>query len=259
MALFLELYLGHLLGDFLLQPGRLVVAKRDGIPGLLLHTLVIGGASLAVVAGTVRTDWGPVLFVTGLHLVIERITIVTYLGTRTRGLFTFLLDQALHVLSIAFIVFATGRWSTGASAAVFGIPVSVVGLAELCGLVTVSLFGSILVFETANAVLAESKGRILRLDAARLYGMAERGLAFAAAFINPFLGAAPFLPRLVWAATRRGTDRRRDIVEAAAGAVLCAAAYGCVIAVAYLVHGSADSIRLGAAMLVASLGLASLF
>jgi hypothetical protein len=29
VGLFLDLYIGHLLGDFLFQPGKLVAAKRD--------------------------------------------------------------------------------------------------------------------------------------------------------------------------------------------------------------------------------------
>src|SRR5450759_2682956 len=57
MALFLDLLLGHMLGDFLLQPGKLVAAKRDGWRGLLLHTFVVGFATTMAALGTLSRDW----------------------------------------------------------------------------------------------------------------------------------------------------------------------------------------------------------
>jgi len=251
MALFLELYLGHVLGDFLLQPGRLVIAKRDGIPGLMLHTLIVGISTLAVLVGSLNVDWAPAVLVTGLHLVIERITITTYLRTPTRGLFTFLMDQAMHALSIALVVWVAGRSALTATATVFGFTVSIVTLAGICALATVTLFGSILVFETVNAVLGEQKGRLLRLDGARIYGIAERGAALALALIHPALMIAPFLPRLVWALTGGRGERSRQIVEAATGFALCVFGYAGVAAVSYLVYGR------DAADLILSVGFAA--
>jgi len=213
MALFLELYLGHVIGDFLLQPGRLVVAKRDGAPGLVLHTLIVGLSTIAVVAGDLAVDWAPAVLVTGLHLVIERITITTYLRTPTRGLFTFLMDQAMHALSIALVVWVAGRWAFGAQATMYGFTVSTVFLAKICALVTVTLFGSILVFETVNAILGEQKGNLLRLDGPRVYGVVERGLALALALVGPALVVLPFLPRLIRALTLHGDARARQLVE----------------------------------------------
>jgi len=244
MALFLELYLGHMIGDFLLQPGRLVIAKRDGTSGLVLHTLVVGLSTIAVVIGSVSVDWAPAVLVTGLHLVIERITIATYLKTRTRGLFTFLMDQAMHALSIALVVWIAGRWSMTLYGTMFGLPASTVLLAKICALATVTLLGSILVFETVNAVLGEQKGRLLRLDGARIYGIIERGAALALALVHPALLLAPFAPRLVWAYSRGHGDRPRRLLEAASGAVVCIAGYAGIAAVAYLVHGPAGALDL---------------
>jgi hypothetical protein len=134
MALFLNLYLGHLLGDFLLQPGRLVLAKRDGIPGLLVHTLIVGAASAAVMFATIGSDWWAVVLVTGLHLVVERLTILTYVKTPTRGLFTLLFDQTLHMLCIAGVVWIAGGWTLDASAMTLGLEVPVPRLAAIDGL-----------------------------------------------------------------------------------------------------------------------------
>jgi hypothetical protein len=244
MALFLELYLGHLIGDFLFQPGRLVIAKRDGVPGLLLHTLVVGLATIAVVIGSVAIDWAPAVLVTGLHLVIERITIATYLKTPTRGLFTLLMDQAMHALSIALVVWISGRWSFTAGGAAFGVPLSAVQLAKVCALATVMLFGSILVFEMGNAVLGEQKGRVLRLDRGRVYGIVERGAALALALVHPALMLVPFVPRLVWALSRGSGDRERQLLEGATGLGVCIAGYAGIAAVAYLVHGPAGALEL---------------
>jgi hypothetical protein len=150
VSLFLTLYLGHLLGDFLLQPGRLVLAKREGAAGLLLHTLVVGLASAAVLFSTLRVDWAAIVLVTGMHLCIERLTIMTYVRTPTRGLFTLLFDQTLHLLSITLVVWLAGDWSLDAHAFAFGLRVPVVGLATIDALLTVMLLGSILAFEPAR-------------------------------------------------------------------------------------------------------------
>jgi hypothetical protein len=240
VSLFLTLYLGHLLGDFLLQPGRLVLAKREGAAGLLLHTLVVGLASAAVLFSTLRVDWAAIVLVTGMHLCIERLTIMTYVRTPTRGLFTLLFDQTLHLLSITLVVWLAGDWSLDAHAFAFGLRVPVVGLATIDALLTVMLLGSILAFETGNALLRgdAGKGRVLRFDLPRVAGMLERGVALTAAItLSPLVAALAFVPRLAWAATRDGGQRARPVLEAATGAALCALMYGAVSAVAALVDG----------------------
>jgi class 3 adenylate cyclase len=216
MALFLNLYLGHLLGDFLLQPGRLVLAKRDGVPGLLLHTLIVGAASAVVVAGTIRGDWPAVVLVTGLHLVIERLTILTYLKTPTRGLFTLLFDQTLHMLSIAVVVWLAVGWEADTHALTLGIRLPIERLAAIDGLLTVMLLGSILAFETGNTLRrgADGKGRILRFDAARVGGMLERGTALVAAprRLRAARGLRRDPPsRSTGGAVGRGGDRSRHL------------------------------------------------
>ncbi|MDO8915165.1 MAG: DUF3307 domain-containing protein [Coriobacteriia bacterium] len=237
MSLFLNLYLGHLLGDFLFQPGRLVLAKRDGVGGLLLHTLLVGLVTTAVFAATLRVDWASIVLVTGMHLCIERLTIMTYVKTSTRGLFTLLFDQTLHLLSIALVVWLAGDWSLDAHAVAFGLRVPIVALAALDGLLTVMLLGSILAFETGNALLdgEAGKGRVLRFDASRIAGMLERGIGFAAALaISPLAAPVAFAPRVVWALTRARGQRARPVLEAVTGLVLCAVMYAAVTAVASL-------------------------
>jgi hypothetical protein len=224
LALFLNLYLGHLLGDFVLQPGRLVVAKRDGTPGLVLHTIIVGLCTLAVLIGTIRAQWSAAVIVAGMHLVIERLTIVTYLKTRTRGLYTLLLDQTMHALSIGLVVWLLGSWTFDRRAITFGVAVSTRFLASAVGVLSASLFGSILAFETGNALTGgpDAKGQILGMDLGRIAGFVERAAALVAALtLHPAALLIPFLPRIVCALTRRGDDRKRLLVEAGAGIALC--------------------------------------
>jgi hypothetical protein len=247
MALFLNLYLGHLLGDFLFQPGRLVLAKREGAPGLIVHTLAVAACSCAVLFSTIRVEWPAVVLVAALHLVIERLTIVTYLKTPTRGLFTLLFDQTLHLLSIGVVVWLSGQWEVGSTAVTFGLGMTLAQLAALDGLMTAMLFGSILAFETVNAVQdpENGKGNVLRLDIDRLAGMAERGSAFAIAVgIHPVLGLAAFLPRLAYTTTRTPEEQKRQLIVAATGVVICAVALAGYLTVALLSRGDLPALSI---------------
>jgi hypothetical protein len=240
MALFLDLLLGHMLGDFLLQPGKLVAAKRDSWRGLLLHTSIVGATTALATLGTLRRDWIAVAAVAVAHLVIEKITILAYERTPTRGLFTLLFDQSLHLLSIAAVVAVVGGGlQPTAVSSVFGITLATRVLATVVGIVTVALGGSMLAFEAANALAPHgSKGSLLRLDLARIAGMVERGgsVGLALAF-GPAVGPVAFAPRAMWAMTLPRDERRRQLAEAAAGLLLCAVVYFGIHAVATLVDG----------------------
>lgn len=158
-------------------------------------------------------------------MVVEKITLLAYQRTPTRGLFTLLFDQSLHILSIAAVlVFARGGLQPAAIATLFGFPVATRVLAITVGIITVTLGGSILAFEAANALApGGSKGSLLRLDLARMVGMVERGGSIVLALaIGPAIGPAAFVPRVAWAMTLGEDQRRRQLAEAAAGLVLCA-------------------------------------
>jgi hypothetical protein len=227
MGLALDLLIGHMLGDFLLQPGSLVLAKRSRVSALLLHTGIVGAAMALVVWDRLDEYWPAVLLATIAHLLVEPLTISTYERTRTRGLFTFMLDQALHVLSIVVAVVLTGAWAMEPQASAFGFGLRTTALAAWTGVLLVSLFGSILVFEAVNAVAPQGagKGEVLRFDAARIAGMLERASAFGLTLWHPALIWIPFVPRVV-VAIRGGTAvRARQSLAAAAGLALCLFAY----------------------------------
>jgi hypothetical protein len=185
------------------------------------------------------------VLVTSAHLVIERLTIVTYLQTPTRGLFTLLLDQTLHMLSIALIVWVAGGWTLDTQAITFGIHLPVAQVAAAAGLLAVTSFGSILAFETDNSLLRgdSAKGRVLRFDLPRCAGMLERGTAFILALVwSPAGALLVFAPRLVWGATRHHDHRARPILQAITGAALCALAYIAVAVITYLTTTGANSL-----------------
>jgi hypothetical protein len=233
LALFLNLYLGHLLGDFLFQPGKLVLAKRRGAPGLLVHTLIIGITCTAVLFGQLAELWPAVLLIVAAHAAIELITIFAYEETPTRSLFTFLLDQALHLLSIGLVVWIVDEWRVAEGATTFGVSVEIGSLAVLVGVLVAGLLGSILVFETANTLMSgrDGKGTILTFDWARVGGILERMAAVGAALtIGPLTLPIPFLPRSLVAWRAKGRVRRRQLIILGTGLLLCSVVYGLLLA-----------------------------
>ncbi|MBA4370738.1 MAG: hypothetical protein C0418_04075 [Coriobacteriaceae bacterium] len=247
VGLFLNLYLGHLLGDYAFQPGRLVVAKRAGLMGLSAHIGLIGLSTALVLWRELLAYWWIVVLVMGAHFVIEKLTIAARLGTDSRGLYIFVLDQVLHILSVALLVWLTGQWNVEPKAVTFGLELETTQLAAICGALTAMLLGSIFAFEAGEAYASDDPDSlaILRLDSPRLYGMAERGLAFAAAILLTPTGAGgwaslaamlvPFLPRIAYASTRPTKVRARQLAEAGAGLTLTAATYAAWLAIRLLV------------------------
>jgi hypothetical protein len=233
VALFLGLYLGHVLGDFVFQPGRLVIAKRRHIQAVALHTAIVTASTAAVLAGSLASAW-PAVVLTGIaHFAVEYLTIHARRSPSSSNLTVFLLDQALHVVSIAIIatIFHTapvspvlGPWST-----------TLAWLATACAAATVAFGGSILVFEVEVALEppASSDDPILSLDGRRLYGFVERGGALLAALLlpSPLFGLAVFAPRLAYAWIGPSTQRRSQIAALAVGLTACVIAWALVNAV----------------------------
>lgn len=232
VALFLALLLGHLLGDFVFQPGRLVVAKRHGWKGMLLHTgIVVLMTAIALMSDIERLL--PALVLAGLaHLGIEYLTIRARRMMEANGLALFLLDQALHIVSLAIIAALMGN---GVHPALGPWPVDTATLAFVCGLLAVMFLGSILAFEVRVLALGAadpgSTGPILRLDADRMLGFAERGAAFVIGLLSPMpaLGILAFAPRATYALTLRARDRARQMSDAAVGLIICAVVWLLVV------------------------------
>lgn len=223
MALFLGLYLGHVLGDFVFQPGRLVVAKRQRETAVLLHTGIVTLVTALVLVGSLDRTWPALLLAGAAHLAVEHLTIRARRVPEASNVTVFLLDQALHIVSLAIIA-AVGL-SIDVRSQIGVWPVSLQWLALACAVTTVAFGGSILVFEVQIALDGESVSPdpILGLDMGRLYGFAERSGALLAASLlpTPAVGLLAFAPRLAYAMLGDNARRRRHLTAAAVGTTLC--------------------------------------
>jgi hypothetical protein len=112
MQMLLSLLLGHVVADFLLQSNSLIARKKKGqISGYLYHGLLHYLAIVVVVAATapsnlLRLRFHAMLFIlTAVHLVIDWCKLrLTKSGRLFDGIIPFLVDQALHVITIAIAV-----------------------------------------------------------------------------------------------------------------------------------------------------------
>ena len=222
VALFLSLYLGHILGDFVFQPGRLVLAKRRRQSAVLMHTGIVTVCTALVLSESLRALWAAVLLTGIAHFCVEQLTIRARRLPDSSNLMVFFLDQGLHIVAIVLIAVASGAAVTPALGP---WPVSLRALAVVAGVATVAFGGSIVVFEVQVAREAVEPGpdRILGLDGGRVYGMTERAAALLAALLLPVpaLGLLAFAPRAL-AATFGPKDRRHQQATAVVtGLALC--------------------------------------
>ena len=233
MGLFLGLYLGHVLGDFVFQPGRLVIAKRQQPKAVVLHTAIVTVCTAFVLLGSLGQTWPALALAGAAHFTVEHLTIRARRTPETSNVTVFLLDQALHVVSLVIIA-AVGH-SALATPVIAPWGLTLRELAIACAVTTVAFGGSILVFEAQVAL----KGRgqepdpILGFDIARVYGFAERGGALLAALLlpSPLIGLIVFAPRLAYAASISADRRRPQLIAVGMGLALCAVAWTLVSAV----------------------------
>lgn len=239
MALLMELYLGHLLGDFVLQPGWLVAYKRDRVWGLLLHVSIIGACTALILGGLTSQLWNIVSLAMAAHLGIEVITIRIRAASRISGLSVFLVDQGLHIVSLVVLVWIGSRFVNIEATEAFGRSVGVPALALACAAVAVSFMGAIVCHETVNAFGPQSRYRVLLpFDASRVYGMLERALAlFAAVMIGPAAIVVPFIPRVVYSLRRSADEKAYEMIVATAGLVMAAVGWA-FVALVTLAAGS---------------------
>ncbi len=223
MELLLGLYLGHLMGDFVLQPGKLVAAKRGGVAGLLIHDAVIGVCTAAVLYPHLGIYWSIVILAMAAHLSIEVVTLRIREIRRMSGLGVFIIDQGLHALSLVTLVWAAAYWTAIEDIRPFGLDLDVNGLATATATIATAFLGSILVHETANLSGPAVRRRdILPLDLPRVAGMAERATAYLlATLLTPGLMLLPFIPRLLVSLRSSAEDRKYHALAAGTGLALC--------------------------------------
>jgi hypothetical protein len=100
-----------MIGDFVLQPYWLVLAKRNGWPGLLIHVGVVTFVTAIFLwVSSVPNWWVWVIALFIGHLFIDQFrTFVFVDNTKGKGLWLLLLDQLAHLILIALLAW----WATG--------------------------------------------------------------------------------------------------------------------------------------------------
>lgn len=112
LTFFLGLLLGHFVGDFVLQPYWLVLAKRDGWPGLFIHVGVVTFVTAILVWGTIANWWVWVIVLFLIHLFIDQFrTFIFTNNSKGKGLLLLFADQLAHVLSVMVIAWAATGWT----------------------------------------------------------------------------------------------------------------------------------------------------
>ncbi len=100
MILFLQLFLAHILGDYVFQSNTWVKSKRKRklrSPHLYLHILLHGALVMLLVWDT--NFWLPALVIMSTHFLIDILRL--YLPAKNNNTTFFVLDQSLHLLVLA--------------------------------------------------------------------------------------------------------------------------------------------------------------
>ena len=205
LTFFLLLALGHVVGDFVLQPYWLVLAKRKGWIGLIIHVGVVTFVTALLIWGVIPNWWVWVIVLFVLHLFIDQFrTFIFTDNSKGKGLLLLILDQLAHLFSIMFIAWAATGWVVSDLAILFTPAASNQDrlIAYFIGLA--ALISTIPVFEaeiTVGVWAAQGKetNQTVRIDAQdRWLGSAERIVAVILILLG-FWAIAPlvFIPRLM--------------------------------------------------------------
>ena len=113
LSFFLLLLLGHLIGDFVLQPYWLVIAKRNGWPGLFIHVSVVTLITAILLSvSSIPNWWVWIIILFFGHLFIDQFRTFVFTDTsKGRGLLLLILDQLAHLILIAFLSWLATGWT----------------------------------------------------------------------------------------------------------------------------------------------------
>lgn len=175
MILFaLKLLLAHVLGDFVLQPDRLVEKKRAHRPHsiyLYLHIGVHAFFLLLLLQFDLRF-WLGILMILFSHFLIDLLKL--YLEPRMSNAWLFLLDQMAHLLVLALVVYSYHPFSIE-----FQFLLEPASLLLILSLVFITFVSGILMKVVMNQwQLPEDKAEDSLPKAGKYIGMLERTMVF---------------------------------------------------------------------------------
>ncbi len=206
------LLLSHVLGDFPLQTDSIFRMKTRYTWGVLPHVFICTLMNIIVLAPFWRSihAWAAILFLTLVHALLDqtKITIANKIAKDNFG--QFILDQALHVLSVWIAAFWLSQTISIDSYSLFGMPLTRADLIRLTAIIFVTFGGAPIVFYGIKAwserhPLAPKSVSFPTL-VQRLPGLLERFLAmvfFLSGNWAGFLSVAVFIPRLLYKAQNR--------------------------------------------------------
>lgn len=204
LSFFLILVLGHMIGDFLLQPYWLVLAKRKGWLGLIIHVGMVTFITGVLAWNSIPNWWVWIIVLFIGHLFIDQFRTFVFIdNTKGKGLMLLFLDQLAHFILIAIIAWAAAGW-TFSDLWLLRAPETLNQyrmLAYLIGLATVLGMAPVLEVEVAVAVLAAQGTQIKQTIAIessdRLFGGLERIVGMILILLGfGLLTPLVFLPRL---------------------------------------------------------------
>ena len=205
LSFFLRLLLGHMIGDFVLQPYWLVLAKRKGWSGLLIHVGIVTCVTAILAWNAIPNAWVWIIVLFIGHLFIDQFrTFVFTDNSKGRGLLLLILDQIAHLVLISLIAWTASGW-TFSDLYLLLTPEALNQyrvMAYLIGLATVIGVAPVLEAEVAVAVLATQGTEIKQTVAIdsidRILGGLERTVATLLILLSYGVFAPlVFLPRLV--------------------------------------------------------------
>lgn len=219
-SFFLRLLLGHLIGDFILQPYWLVLAKRSGWKGLIIHVGVVTFITAILVWAVIPGWWIWVIVLYIGHLFIDQFrTFVFTDNTRGKGLLLLIADQIVHVILIGLLAWAAVGWTAAdlSDLVKLDTPAVLHLLAYLCGAAALIGVVPILEVEIAVAIWAFQGTQVNHTVAIersdRVLGSLERIIA-----VGLWLGRAwylmplVFIPRLAWMIYQGQARKNRTMV-----------------------------------------------
>jgi hypothetical protein len=184
LSFFLRLLLGHMIGDFILQPYWLVLEKRKGWQGLIVHVGVVTFITAILAWDAVPFWWVWMLVLFLGHLFIDQFRTFVFIdNSKGKGLILLLLDQLAHVLLIALIAWAGADWTPADLGALLtqDTPNIYRWIAYAIGLATFIGAAPVLEAEVTVAVWAVQGQEIkhtLKIERSdRIFGTIERAVA----------------------------------------------------------------------------------
>lgn len=204
LAFFLQLLLGHVIGDFVLQPYWLVLAKREGWTGLIIHVGVVTFITGILAWRTIPNWWMWILVLFIMHLFIDQFrTFIFTDNTNGKGLLLLFLDQLFHFILIASIAWAATGWTFNSLNSLLSstTPNQFRMMAYLTGLAFLISTAPVLEVEITVAVWAAQGHEVKKTLAIgakdRVLGAAERILGVIIILSSlGLLAPLVFLPRL---------------------------------------------------------------